>query len=157
MTEGPANAMLHAALWYAELGYPVFPCAPGRKAPLTEHGLLEATTDAEQITEWWTQHSDANVAIRADGLVVIDIDGDGNAWLADEPDTISWPRSTPPRSRSRLAVDGITFSASPMAVHGATRPAGSPRTSIHAPTAATCSWLRPPRRVRPTPGRMSAS
>jgi hypothetical protein len=83
------NPMLHAALWYAELGYPVFPCAPGRKAPLTEHGLLEATTDAEQITEWWTQHPDANVAIRADGLVVIDIDGDGNAWLANEPDKLA--------------------------------------------------------------------
>lgn len=79
------NPTLHAALWYAELGYPVFPCAPGRKAPLTEHGLLEATTDAEQITAWWTQHPDANIAIRTDGLVVIDIDGEGNAWLADEP------------------------------------------------------------------------
>ncbi|MCG3128278.1 MAG: hypothetical protein CHACPFDD_03156 [Phycisphaerae bacterium] len=79
------HPMLHAALWYAELSYPVFPCALGRKAPLTEHGLLEATTDAEQITAWWTQYPDANIAIRTDGLVVIDIDGDGNAWLADDP------------------------------------------------------------------------
>lgn len=76
--------MLHAALWYADLGYPVFPCAAGRKAPLIEHGLLEATTDAEQIRAWWTKHPDANVAIRTDGLVVIDIDGEGNAWLANE-------------------------------------------------------------------------
>ena len=116
MSARPNNPMLHAALWYAELGYPVFPCAPGRKTPLTEHGLLEATTDAEQVTAWWTQHPDANVAIRTDGLVVIDIDGDGNAWLADEP-----------------------------------------RTSIREPTAATCSWPRPSRRVRRTPGRMNAS
>ncbi|MCK6485442.1 MAG: bifunctional DNA primase/polymerase [Phycisphaerae bacterium] len=83
------NAMLHAARWYAELGYAVFPCAPGRKAPLTEHGLLDATTDVEQITAWWTQHPDANIAIRTDGLVVIDVDGDGNAWLADEPTKMS--------------------------------------------------------------------
>jgi hypothetical protein len=27
----PTNPMLQAALWYADLGYPVFPCAPGRK------------------------------------------------------------------------------------------------------------------------------
>lgn len=93
--------MLHAALWYAELGYPVFPCAPGRKAPLTEHGLLEATTDAEQITAWWTQHPDANVAIRADGLVVIDIDGDGNAWLADEPDKLAELDTAPLSSTPR--------------------------------------------------------
>ncbi|MCK6458179.1 MAG: bifunctional DNA primase/polymerase [Phycisphaerae bacterium] len=79
------NAMLPAALWYADLGYAVFPCAPGRKAPLTEHGLLEATTDAERITAWWMQYPDANIAIRTDGLVVVDVDGEGNAWLADEP------------------------------------------------------------------------
>ncbi len=79
------NAMLHAARWYAELGYAVFPCAPGRKAPLAEHGLLDATTDVEQITAWWTRHPDANIAIRTDGLIVVDIDGEGNAWLADEP------------------------------------------------------------------------
>ena len=78
------NAMLHAARWYAELGFAVFPCAPGRKAPLTEHGLLEATTDVEQITAWWTQKPDANIAIRTDDLIVVDIDGEGNAWLADE-------------------------------------------------------------------------
>ncbi len=89
MVGGPTNAKLHAALWYAELGYAVFPCAPGRKAPLTEHGLLEATTDADQIAAWWTQHPDANIAIRTDGLVVIDIDGEGNAWLAGEPDKLA--------------------------------------------------------------------
>jgi len=77
--------MLRAARWYAELGYAVFPCAPGRKVPLTKHGLLEATTKIEQITEWWTQQPHANVAIRTDGLLVVDIDGEGNAWLTNEP------------------------------------------------------------------------
>ncbi len=80
------ESMLQAALWYAELGYAVFPCAPGRKQPLSEHGLLDATTDADQVTAWWRQHPDANIAIRTDGLVVIDIDGPGNAWLADDPE-----------------------------------------------------------------------
>lgn len=89
MAQVSANAMLHAALWYAELGYPVFPCASGRKAPLTEHGLLEASTDAEQITQWWTQHPSANIAIRTEGLVVVDVDGAENAWLADDPDKLA--------------------------------------------------------------------
>ncbi len=79
------NAMLQAARWYAELGYAVFPCAPGRKTPLTEHGLLDATTDAEQIAAWWMQHPRSNIAIRTNGLVIIDVDGKGNAWLTDEP------------------------------------------------------------------------
>ena len=79
------NSLRHAACWYAELGYQVFPCAPGRKTPLTEHGLLEATTDAGQIRAWWTQHPSANIAIRTDGLVIIDVDGENNTWLAEEP------------------------------------------------------------------------
>lgn len=95
------SPMLQAALWYAELGYPVFPCAPGRKQPLTEHGLLDATTDQEQIERWWSESPDANIAIRTDGLVVIDIDGDGNAWLADDPaklaDLEAAPLSLTPR------------------------------------------------------------
>jgi hypothetical protein len=80
------NAMLHAALWYADLGYAVFPCAPGRKCPLTAHGLLDATTDQEQIERWWSENPSANVAIRADGLLVVDIDGADNPWLADDQD-----------------------------------------------------------------------
>ncbi|MCK6458113.1 MAG: bifunctional DNA primase/polymerase [Phycisphaerae bacterium] len=80
-----AHAMLQAALWYADLGYAVFPCAPGRKQPATEHGLLDATTDQEQIERWWSESPTANVAIRTDGLLVVDIDGADNPWLADEP------------------------------------------------------------------------
>ena len=33
------NELLANALRYAELGYPVLPCAPGGKTPLTEHGF----------------------------------------------------------------------------------------------------------------------
>ena len=79
------SPMLRAALWYADLGYRVLPCAPGRKTLLTRHGLHDATTDAEQIERWWSEHPDANIAIRTDGLVVIDIDGPENTWLADQP------------------------------------------------------------------------
>ena len=77
--------LLEAALRYSELGYPVFPCVPGTKTPLTEHGHLDATTDPERIEDWWTQRPNANVAIATAGLAVIDIDA-GSTWLADTPE-----------------------------------------------------------------------
>lgn len=83
-----ASELLQAALYYAELGYRVFPCAPGAKAPVTEHGFHDATTDATQIEAWWTNRPSANVAIATQGLMVIDVDGPPNAWLADDPDKL---------------------------------------------------------------------
>jgi hypothetical protein len=80
------NGLLAAALRYAELGYRVFPCIPGGKTPLTKHGFQDATTDAEQIEQWWTLHPTANVAIATTGLLVIDVDGAGNNWLVDAPE-----------------------------------------------------------------------
>lgn len=80
------SELLEAALRYAELGYPVFPCASGRKTPLTPRGFHDATTDPEQIKTWWSQWPSANVAIPTAGLIVIDVDGPENDWLADEPE-----------------------------------------------------------------------
>jgi len=82
--------LLSAALRYAELGYRVFPCAPGNSTPLTDHGFFDATTEVEQIERWWGQHPTANVAIATAGLLVVDLDpAEGNAanpWLKDDPD-----------------------------------------------------------------------
>ncbi|ARJ67439.1 hypothetical protein WV31_18095 [Magnetospirillum sp. ME-1] len=61
---------------------------------MTAHGLLEASTDPEQIRRWWRRWPWANVAIAtgASGLVVIDVDvgidrdghqKEGEASLAD--------------------------------------------------------------------------
>ncbi|MEQ9616641.1 MAG: bifunctional DNA primase/polymerase [Phycisphaerales bacterium] len=86
MAVATANGMLDTAIRYAELGYAVFPCRPGDKRPLTPNGLLDATTDPAQIEQWWSHRRSANVAIRTDGLLVIDIDGADNPWLADEPE-----------------------------------------------------------------------
>jgi hypothetical protein len=80
--------LLAAALHYAEMGYPVFPCAPGGKSPLTEHGFHDATIDPEQIERWWTQHPSANIGIPTQGLLVVDIDGIGNRWLSDDPERL---------------------------------------------------------------------
>ncbi|MCC7409979.1 MAG: bifunctional DNA primase/polymerase [Phycisphaeraceae bacterium] len=98
------NILLAAALAYAELGYAVFPCAPGGKVPLTEHGFLDATTDPQKIEQWWSRHPSANIGMPTEGLIVIDadaVDGCPNPWLEGEPerqfDLAAAPMSVTPR------------------------------------------------------------
>lgn len=79
-------ALFDAALRYADLGYRVFPCAPSAKTPLTEHGFHDATTDFDQIDAWWQRWPQANIGLPTEGLVVIDVDGSDNPWLANRPD-----------------------------------------------------------------------
>lgn len=86
------NDLLEYALLYAKKGWPVLPlhspvngaCDCGRncdspaKHPRTRHGLSDATTDPEKITQWWTQWPNANIGIcpgKESGFFVIDIDG----------------------------------------------------------------------------------
>lgn len=78
--------LLTAALRYAEMGYRVFPCAPGGKRPTTVHGFHDASCDPAQIERWWAQYPSANIGIPTEGLVVIDIDGEGNPWPGGDPD-----------------------------------------------------------------------
>lgn len=75
--ENATISPLHsAARQYAASGIPVFPCIPGTKKPLTEHGFHEATVDPEQIDKWWTQNPDANIAFTPHvmGWGIIDVD-----------------------------------------------------------------------------------
>lgn len=63
---------------YASRGWYVLPVQG--KIPLTEHGLKDATREADVIESWWGEQGkfkDANIAIRTgaeSGLVVVDID-----------------------------------------------------------------------------------
>ena len=79
-----------AALVYAEAGLAVFPCGDD-KAPLTEHGYLDATTDSAVISAWWRLLPWAliGVAIPA-GLVVVDVDGP-QGWAALEAEGLTLP------------------------------------------------------------------
>jgi hypothetical protein len=76
-----------AAAQYAQAGWPVFPARPSRadcpapgscacKAPLTRHGVDDATTDLAAVERYWDRYPDANVAIATGGggPVVLDVD-----------------------------------------------------------------------------------
>jgi len=81
-----ANPRLNAALRYARANWPVFPCIPGEKVPVTAHGFLDATTDPDKITWCWSRHPDRNVAIATGqpGPDVLDVDvhKQGNGFVA---------------------------------------------------------------------------
>src|SRR5260370_34058436 len=71
------NPLLDAALAYASRGWPVFPCKPDSKRPLTEHGVKDATTDPDIIRGWWTQWPNALIGFacgHASGVFVLDLD-----------------------------------------------------------------------------------
>lgn len=66
-----------AAARLAAAGVPVFPCVPGGKRPLVEHGFHEATTDTRQVASWWRRWPGANVGVptgQESGLEVVDVD-----------------------------------------------------------------------------------
>ena len=93
--ETAPSPLLLAAIGYAAKGWKVFPlhtpgpdgtcscmkskCGDVGKHPRTAHGLLDATTNLEQVETWWTGWPDANIGIATgstSGIVVIDVDGD---------------------------------------------------------------------------------
>lgn len=66
------------AIELATAGYPVFPKYPRSKKPATENGFYDATTDIDQINEWWEENPDYNIGIptgKVSGLVVLDREG----------------------------------------------------------------------------------
>src|SRR5712691_11873484 len=80
MTDLPERTV-DQALAYATRGWPVFPCRPGSKAPATEHGFRDASTDPDRIRAWWKRMPAANVAIAtgSPGPDVLDVDQHGPA------------------------------------------------------------------------------
>ncbi|WP_206037961.1 bifunctional DNA primase/polymerase [Rhodococcus sp. HNM0569] len=74
-----------AAREFAVAGVPVFPCVPGGKRPLTEHGFHDATTDTDQVAAWWGRYSAANIGMptgAVSGVVVVDVHGPVNGFDA---------------------------------------------------------------------------
>ncbi len=79
-----ANAMLQAALAYAKRDWAVLPVKRGGKAPLTAHGIKDATTDPDMIRAWWAKWPSAGVALAcgtpSGGLIVLDCDKAEFVW-----------------------------------------------------------------------------
>ncbi|MCB1033277.1 MAG: bifunctional DNA primase/polymerase [Acidobacteria bacterium] len=71
------QSLVNTALAYGQGGWAVFPVRPRGKAPLTSHGLKDATTDLDQIRQWWARWPGANIGLAVpDGLLVVDVDSD---------------------------------------------------------------------------------
>lgn len=95
VTRGPSTVNIgKAALGYAQRGLPILPlCWPdnhqcgcghhhsGRavgKAPLTPHGIKDATSDPKQVAAWWAENPEANIGLDLEKsfLLVVDCDSE---------------------------------------------------------------------------------
>lgn len=77
--DGPSSprTLMEWALYYASIGWPVFPLHDKGKTPRTVRGFKDASTDPATIKSWWTRWPAANIGIptgEASGLAVVDID-----------------------------------------------------------------------------------
>ncbi|MEO7861454.1 MAG: bifunctional DNA primase/polymerase [Nitrospirales bacterium] len=101
------NSLLQAALAYAAEGWPVLPLIG--KRPLTEHGVKDATQDATQITQWWSQWPEANIGLATgtkSGRLVLDIDIK-NGKQGDESLRILEEKHGPlPKTRKSMTASG---------------------------------------------------
>lgn len=71
------SSLATSAREYAERGWPVHPLATRAKNPLLPNGVLQASTDIAEVTEWWQRWPNANIGLRT-GVTfdVLDIDGE---------------------------------------------------------------------------------
>ncbi|TFC03370.1 bifunctional DNA primase/polymerase [Cryobacterium sp. MDB2-33-2] len=66
-----------AALAFAEVGIPIFPCARNGKRPLTAAGFHDSSCDFDQVRAWWERWPGANIGMPTgsrSGIDVVDID-----------------------------------------------------------------------------------
>lgn len=67
--------MLNKALNYAKHGLQIFPLTPDSKVPLKgTKGSKEATSNVDQIKQWWTDNPDCNIGVATRGFIVLDVD-----------------------------------------------------------------------------------
>ena len=91
-----------AALEYGNQGIAIMPCAERGKKPALDRTGKEhavATSDADQILQWWTKNPQSNIGIvcTANALAIIDIDGEvGVEWIRDNqlPMPVTWTSIT---------------------------------------------------------------
>lgn len=78
------------ALYYASLGWRVFPIKNGTKdGQLLKSWKNEATNDAQTVGSWWNKWPEANIGLATGGgIVVIDADAPGHSKDGNGPDGI---------------------------------------------------------------------
>jgi putative DNA primase/helicase len=85
---GHAESLIgDAALAYARLGVPVFPCSAETKQPLTKGGFKAASTNPDQVASWWKEWPHAMIGMptgNTSGVLVIDIDATGEAEAREQ-------------------------------------------------------------------------
>ena len=164
------NRILEEALRCAARGWPVFPlhsvrdgrcscnkpdCRDTGKHPLTAHGLLDATTDEDQIRDWWERrHPIANLggeraAQPASSSLTSTL---GTAGTIRSPSSRRCTASS--RTRSREKPAGAVATSSSRKDHGGAAPWNRhPRWWLHRPTAeSACKRESVPVGPQLTPG-----
>ena len=90
------DTMLNAALQYASMGLAVFPLEAQGKKPITLHGLKDATTDPDVITEMFTKYPYSNIGMacgsQSGGVVVVDIDVDDEEGIDGNDSLRNWEK-----------------------------------------------------------------
>lgn len=72
---GAVADLLEAALSYAAKSLRVLPLKWKDKAPLTKHGVYDASSNPDIIKRWWSDHPQANIGIAIPpGYLVLDLD-----------------------------------------------------------------------------------
>ena len=67
--------MIAKALYYASLGWPVFPLRPASKRPYRDFLWQDwASFHDNEVNHWWDRYPDANIGVVAKTVMVIDID-----------------------------------------------------------------------------------
>lgn len=87
------------ALALAALGYPVFPCQPGEKAPhryLAPNGFKNATREPRLIRDWWERAPNAPIGlVPPKDVLVLDIDSRSASerFLDDFEEFLDFPQA----------------------------------------------------------------
>lgn len=71
-----------AALAYAKRGWPIFPVRAD-KTPYTAHGAIDATTNLEQIDDWWSRWPGAAIGLNVGDAGMMALDFDPGSSLDD--------------------------------------------------------------------------
>lgn len=102
--------MEESALFYAKLGFSVFPIKYKSKVPLTVHGFKDASKDVGTIRNWWKANPNANIGLAlgdmSNGIFVIDLDIDKDRGVDGTETLRDWERAHKPLPDTANSITG---------------------------------------------------